>query len=98
MRPSGQSEAWRLCPEGSGTQGGFGVGDRHGQICKDLPVTEWGVDQRRWHRGWGLREVARVGHWGKEEGAEMLRRWKGWTAVEGRGGRDTSRMRCTALA
>lgn len=45
-------------------------------------ATEWKVDQRRWARGWGLKDVAGAGHWVKEEGvgAEMLRGLKGWTA------------------
>lgn len=35
---------------------------------KILLAAEWRVGHRRWHGGWGLREVARVGHWGVEEG------------------------------
>lgn len=42
--------------------------DRHGLIWKDPPVAGWRVGHKRWDGGLGLREVARVGHWGEEEG------------------------------
>lgn len=35
---------------------------------RKIPLAaKWRVDHRRWNGGWGLREVARVGHWEEDE-------------------------------